>query len=243
MRFYKSWLGMPGIFETEQPTFFAMKADMKKRSYAIISSGISVIKRHCLLLFVAPLYLNLGWIVVAALNYYQLVPIVVRIIGVTYVLIFISYIILLAKYVCKRQRLIAIYCLFVSIITFLTFKSIRIHYGIDDEGIDFYFKQKEYRRMIEETPSSTKPGEPKLVIIEIKPRYACSTRYLVYDESDKLMNEDNNYYGIDYIYATGPDGEKFHTSYRGVNVRKCDEHIYIADAYPVDAWGASPCTP
>ena len=220
-----------------------MMANMKAKLHAIFSSVISVIKSNYLLLIVAPLYLHISEILITALNYYQLVSIVVRVISLTWVVIFILYILMIIKYVLKKKRLIAFFCLFLSIVTLSTINRIRDHYGIDDEGLDFCFKQKEYRRIIDATPSRNKPGEPKLAIIEIETPYICSTRYLVYDESDKMMNEDNHYYGIKFVDQTLPSGEKMYSDNGQVSVRKFDGHIYIADVSLFDNWGASPCEP
>lgn len=218
-------------------------ANLKAKLHAIFSSGISVIKSHYLLLIVTPLFFHISEIIITALNFYQLVPIIVRVIGLTWVVILILYIFLIITYLWKKKRLIAIYCLIVSIVTLSTINDLRNRYGIDDEGLDFYFKQKEYRRMIDAAPSRNKPGEPKLAIIEIEPLYECSTRYLVYDESDEMMNKDNHYYGIKYVDRTLPNGPKEYSDDGQVSVRKFEGHIYIADISIFDNWGASPCEP
>ncbi len=183
-------------------------------------------------MILSPICINIGWTIVVALHESRRASVASIILLCIVISLSAAFIFLPIYYGSKRRLFLAFCCFFIPLVTFSIFDRVLFGYEIDHETLSFYLLEKHYIRIIDAAPSLAKQGEPKLVIVEIEARYSDSKRYIIYDESDRIIDKGNEFFGIGRNYATLQNGEKFHSSTDRVVIRKYSDHFYIVDTYP-----------
>jgi hypothetical protein len=153
-----------------------------------------------------------------------------RIFAITEIIILSIFFIYPALLVAQKNKTKAIVFILTQMFVFIFFIKILNMYKIDANKIDFKINENSYRSLIKSATPFKTWGDKRLFLINIDSRYIGCTRYLVYDESNEFTNPRNEFFGIGYTYSTRENGEKFHSGYIDVNVRKYGDYIYIADA-------------
>jgi hypothetical protein len=177
-----------------------------------------------------PVYLYTTYIIISAFHNNRIHAELNKIIIFTDIAVVIFFIIYTVYLLVTKKSIKSILFFSLHLFIFVAYKSILNGYGIDSEKIDFKINENNYKSLIKGATPFKTWGDKRLFLINIDSRYIGCTRYLVYDESNEFINPKNEFFGIGYTYTTRENGDKFHSGYLDVSVRKYGDYMYIADA-------------
>lgn len=203
---------------------------MKAQSFPF--DYISVLKRHYIVMIILPIYCVLSWILIGALHEDHKYPTFNQVMACIDIGLFLLFIFLPVFYFIKGKYMMAFYIFLTPMIIIIATSKVVGSYGFDSDGIFFLFHKEEYLGIIESSSSMATDGGAKLVKIKMESVWFACDRYLIYDESDEISNNRGKFRGINYMYMTDMNGNKYKYESNNVVAKKYAKHIYIVDVCP-----------